>query len=179
MQIQSYSDWSFVVEIISLLIKTVRIFSCCSLQVTHEENWAMRRELSLLHLSNTLSPQIRSRWKNERVRISIVLLNYKKGYGNVSFLSVSIKGWRMHFMAVKKSVKRPGDIHMVHLQMLKGVQSCNLGMWKGSHLPIEGEAFTKELLLTTPRIHQYQWNYEEPSKRPDFFSWLVSYDKGK
>ena len=63
--------------------------------------------------------------------------------------------------------------------MLKGVQSSNLGMWKGSHLPIEKGAFAKELLLTTPRIHQYQWNYEEPSKRPDFFSSLFSYDKGK
>ena len=49
----------------------------------------------------------------------------------------------MHFMAVEKS-KRPGFVifHIlktVYLQQLiKGNQIFKLGMWKGSHLSIEG-----------------------------------------
>ena len=37
--------------------------------------------------------------------------------------------------------------YTVHLQLLKGVQSSKLGMWKGYHLQIEGGAFPNELLL--------------------------------
>ena len=36
----------------------------------------------------------------------------------------------MHFMAVKKSKKRA--------DVLKGIQSSKLGIWKGYHLSIEG-----------------------------------------
>ena len=69
-----------------------------------------------------------------KVRISLVKV-YESGERTFVILvyKKAQKDLRMHFMAVKKSIKRSGlrFIHVlkkVHLQQLKGMQSSKLGM---------------------------------------------------
>jgi len=68
-----------------------------------------------------------------KVRISLVKVYEREGTFVILVCKKAQKYLQMHFMAVKKSIKRSGlrFIHIpkkVHLQELKGMQSSKQGM---------------------------------------------------